>query len=131
MTYSNEPEIYAVYGTLRRGFGNHRIINKEPLKTETLAGYAMFTNGGFPMIIPAKKTNKITIELYEISDVETKIRLDNLEGYHQGSDSGMYLRRKVFTSKGESWIYIWNRGVDRLELIKSGDFKKYYRERTN
>jgi len=129
MNYNNEKELYAVYGTLKKGFGNHRILNRNPLKTETIKGFKMYSNGGFPMIVESEnKNDEITIEIYQVSESETKYRLDRLEGYSPEQDQGMYLRRKVTTSLGEAWIYIWNCSISQnLQHVENGNFTKSLR----
>lgn len=127
MNYTNEKELYAVYGTLKQGFGNHNaILNKKPIKTERIKGFKMYTNGAFPMIIPASEKNEITIEIYEISDPHIKMRLDRLEGYNPSTNTGMYIRKKVQTSLKDAWVYVWNHDVFNKNVVADGDFKKTY-----
>jgi gamma-glutamylcyclotransferase (GGCT)/AIG2-like uncharacterized protein YtfP len=127
MNYTNNKELYAVYGTLKQGHGNHNVIlAKNPIQTEKIKGFKMYTNGAFPMIVPASNKNEILIEIYEVSDVNTKMRLDRLEGYNPVTNTGMYIRKQIDTSLGKAWIYVWNRGVDNYDIVKNGDFSKNY-----
>lgn len=123
----------AVYGTLRKGYGNHRILadgNCEFLGEEVVSGYDMFTNGGFPMIVEGSRD--ILIEKYRVTDETTMKRLDRLEGYNAEGDTGMYLRRTIKDSEDNDMdIYIWNLGISSyLRPIYNGDFKnpKYAEE---
>lgn len=126
-------KIVAVYGTLRKGYGNHAILAEgkcEFLGQDTISGYDMYTNGGFPMIVEG--TRDIVIEKYRVTDETTMRRLDRLEGYNPESDKGMYLRRTIKDSEeNDIDIYIWNLGISGyLHPIYNGDFKnpKYEQE---
>ena len=70
-----------VYGTLKRGHGNHHL-----LETATFLGVAvtapeftMLRLGGFPGIVRSGET-EIKGELYEVDDATLR-RLDRLEGH--------------------------------------------------
>jgi len=91
-----------VYGSLKRGFGNHsyHLGNSEYLgKVETLPQYTMFSLGGFPGVIPNGKTS-IQGELYNVTERELRT-LDRLEG-----NGSFYTREVIETSEGEAWIYL-------------------------
>ena len=68
----------AVYGSLRQGFGNHRILgDSKLLGNEWIPGFEMFQLGSYPGI--RKGESSILTEVYEVSG-ETLERLDTLEG---------------------------------------------------
>ena len=71
----------AVYGSLRRGFGNHGLLEDSLFIGEALteARYTMLHLGGFPGVVKKGNTS-ITVELYDV-DEETLRRLDRLEGH--------------------------------------------------
>jgi gamma-glutamylcyclotransferase (GGCT)/AIG2-like uncharacterized protein YtfP len=83
----------AVYGTLKRGFGNHGLINK-PCK---YAGYTMvdsITGYGFPRM-KLGNNFKLYVEVYELDSTELSM-VDRLEGYQEGVKPTFY-HRKVTT----------------------------------
>lgn len=73
--------LVAVYGSLRKGCGNHRLLEgAEYIGTGyTYDKFKMYSLGGFPALTTEQDT-EIVIELYRVDD-ETFARLDRLEGY--------------------------------------------------
>jgi len=113
-----------VYGTLRKGFGNHHLLeNAEFLGTgRTKEKYKMTANG-IPFVSKSEPVSYIIGEVYEV-DKKTLKRLDRLEGHPD-----WYKREKVKiileTGKEvEAWIY-FNEISQGRHLIKNGDFKKF------
>lgn len=96
-----------VYGTLRRGMGNHRVMvrsNGRYLGTETLTGYRMYSlHGAFPGIIRTDNPeDTVVAERYWVENLEM---LDRLEGYDaENPERGLYNREKV----GDAWVYTYN-----------------------
>lgn len=107
----------AVYGSLRQGMGNHRLLeNSKFLGKDKLDGFIMYSLGGFPCIRTVfPEGNTITVEVYEVDDA-TFERLDRLEGY-----PSFYDRKKVGTQYGEAWIYTIEREKSR-PVVESGDW---------
>ena len=70
-----------VYGTLRKGFGNHELLGSSTLlgKAITESKYTMLHLGGFPGVVKGGDTS-ITGEIYECDDQCVK-RLDFLESH--------------------------------------------------
>lgn len=131
--YNDKKQTFAVYGTLRLNQGNYERIlknNSKHIKTINIPGFEMFSLGGFPGIKRSSNENStIVADLFEVSCPETKRRLDILEGYNKGTDSGMYLRRKVKLHNEEDCeIYIWNY-EDRGTFIENGDWVKFKNQR--
>jgi gamma-glutamylcyclotransferase (GGCT)/AIG2-like uncharacterized protein YtfP len=112
-----------VYGTLKKGFGNHRLLeNAEYLgPAKTTPEYTMLSTGGFPAVIKQGET-AITGELYAVTDEEFA-RLDSLEGYPR-----MYTRDQIQLDGREErpWIYIWNMHHD-LPVVPTGVWEKQRR----
>ena len=94
-------ELVAVYGSLREGFGNHRVLGNSKLKsTERLTGgFTMLHLGGFPGVV-LEGDSDITVEVYEVTDEHTFQDLDMLEGY-----PSFYDRTRVETTAGMAWLY--------------------------
>lgn len=109
------PQKYMVfvYGSLKRGFGNHGLLvgSKFLGVTDTVHHvYRMHSLGSFPAVVDTEEqhdneAHAITGELYEV-DFGTLKRLDMLEG-----NGCMYTRRltSVYGTVGdivEAWMYI-------------------------
>lgn len=95
-----------VYGTLKRGRGNHRLLARSPrLGREVIAGPYFFAHlGGFPGVVKLPQgqgtTRLIGGEVYEV-DAETLGHLDGLEGH-----PNFYCRELVRTRFGDAWVYL-------------------------
>jgi gamma-glutamylcyclotransferase (GGCT)/AIG2-like uncharacterized protein YtfP len=113
----------AVYGSLRKGFGNHRLIDHcELLSTEVVKiPYKMVSLFGFPGLLPDNKENNITIEVYEVDD-ETYRRVERLESYPT-----FYDKRIINTTLGEMEVYVLAdpSRYQNAPLVESGDWTAY------
>lgn len=123
-------KIVAVYGTLKKGFGNNRVLgNSKLIGTSVIDGFKMYSVGGFPAIV--NDVGSVMVELYRVDD-SVLPNLDRLEGYSPGEDDGMYLRRTLdgqeltvrmvdgsvgFMSGSKVSFYLWNSGISGLGLV--------------
>ena len=95
-----------VYGSLKRGFGNHDVLGGSPLiaRTRTVGRcFNMISLGAFPAVLNSGDYD-IEGELYEV-DNYTLEALDMLEG-----EGSLYRRQKVGLASGHTaWLYflIW------------------------
>jgi gamma-glutamylcyclotransferase (GGCT)/AIG2-like uncharacterized protein YtfP len=71
----------AVYGSLKKGFGNHSLISScVPVgKGHTLPEYKMLSFGGYPGVIDG--TDMISVEVYHLDNHLQLMDLDRLEGH--------------------------------------------------
>lgn len=99
----------AVYGTLRRGMGNDRLLDDATfIGTDTLKDYGMVSLGGFPAIDEREGSDAV-VEVYLVDDKQLH-RLDMLEGC-DGNDpcdnpDNFYSRQEVTLSSGTTaWVY--------------------------
>ena len=105
-----------VYGTLMRGFHNHRFLDGAAYLGEAyLPGYCMFSLGGFPGILP-KYDHRVHGELHEITE-DMLPSLDRLEGVPR-----LYTRetKEVFLdheSLDEAFVYVYAGTSGRTQLI--------------
>lgn len=123
-----KKNLVAVYGTLRKGFGNYstyldndgvKYLGEDLTKKE----YTMYSiNSGFPGVVHKGKT-AITIEVFEILEPSIISSLDALEGYPR-----MYVKEKINTKYGKATIYIWNYETNIYPTIVSGDWNNPYNE---
>lgn len=99
-----------VYGSLKKGFGNHRLLVESELICEAVtldSKYNMRSCGGFPGV-HSNGENRISGELYSVDDI-TFESLDRLEG-----NGHFYNREEVFlvsTSQPamkpyKAWMYL-------------------------
>jgi gamma-glutamylcyclotransferase (GGCT)/AIG2-like uncharacterized protein YtfP len=117
----------AVYGSLRKGQSNHRLLaNSEFLGQTTLPAvnsFRMVCLGAFPGLVHDEKAaTPIVVEVYQVSS-ETFQRLDALEGY-----PGFYDRKKVPTRFKNAWIYFLpgSKGYDGHTPVPEGDWVDFY-----
>lgn len=111
----------AVYGTLKRGFGNHRLIDGqggEFIGETTLKGFEMFSAGYFPVVYPSSEQDTITIQVFDVDDIRP---LDSLEGHPT-----WYKRQEVDTEYGKAWLYVMQDESYKStwEHVQSGNFNK-------
>lgn len=124
---SKEPNapLYAVYGTLRQGFGNHRLLDNEHcvlMGTQlTDPAFKMVSLGGFPGVIPNEGMQEITIEVYQVNSKKVEQQLDWLEGYPR-----FYQKMEIDTQWGKANMYILSEEkYGDLPLVESGDWKQF------
>ncbi|WP_373088626.1 gamma-glutamylcyclotransferase [Zhongshania sp.] len=115
--------LVGVYGTLRKGFGLHSILEESEFIGEysPQVPYRMVNVGYYPALLPTEENNPITFEVYEVDD-STLHRLDLAEGvptlYHRQvvDIEGLSVNIYIFTDVE------WGEG---LEPIPSGNFKSF------
>lgn len=120
----------AVYGTLRKGFGNHRVLGDSKLIDSgwTNKKYKL-TASGIPYVNPNEELSKIRVEVYEVSDTQLPV-VDSLEGYNPNNHDGSWYKRTpidVTLDNGEqieASIYFADKSSGKT-LIKSGDYADY------
>lgn len=115
----------AVYGTLKRGFSNHHLLEKAMYIGEAQTGlpFRLYTVG-FPVLLPGTKDDPgtpVRVELYDVT-AEQLHWLDRLEG-----NGRMYQRerRRFRTSSGgvgysvRAWVYIGKCfAIDRMTRVE-------------
>lgn len=122
-----------VYGTLKKGHGNHGVLGRSIYINEALTNSREFTmfDGGFPYVSDAftdKNTGSILGELYQVDKQEILDNLDRLEGVPH-----LYVKREidVTTLDGlvyKATMYVASRGSnerlkDRIEIEPKGRSK--------
>lgn len=102
----------AVYGTLKQGHGNHRILGKDAtyIGSYWLQGYDMYHLGGYPGIV--RGSGSVLVELYHSANLES---LDYLE-----ANGRMYQRELVDVDGHEAWVYVYLYSVEGRSVIESG-----------
>ena len=113
------PAVVAVYGTLRRGYGNHRLLASSKYLGPAKTKGTMYSLGPFPAISLHGNTD-VQLELYEV-DQPTLQSLDHLEGHPR-----FYQRQKTNTSAGPAWIYTMDHDeqLSSHRVVVSGDWSQ-------
>ena len=108
-----------VYGTLKKGFGNHRLLAHAKFMGQavTSEAYALYISS-IPFVIRKEQVSCIHGEVYQV-DRATLASLDSLEGH-----PGWYKREKITVSLREkqserkmitAWIYFYPNPTGRLQ----------------
>ena len=124
-------EIVAVYGTLRKDFGNYFATGLNTQKRlgedKTKEDYTLRCFGSFPGMYPNGNTS-VVVEVFEVTDPQVFYNLDRLEGHQEGVKSG-YHREKITLKSGiQAWTYVYYGNHYGNEVIH-GDWKKYQNEK--
>jgi gamma-glutamylcyclotransferase (GGCT)/AIG2-like uncharacterized protein YtfP len=98
-----------VYGTLKRGCGNHRYLEGQAFvgTARTAPGFALFDVGGYPGMVRAPGGASVSGEVWSV-DEDCLARLDELEG----TDEGLYRRETVplegppGESEAQAYVYL-------------------------
>lgn len=124
-----KKHLVAVYGSLRRGMGNHHYYLSESEYKGTFTTEPEYTLHSLSYY-PGLKLNgnhSIVMEVYEV-DEETLKNLNRLEGYHPGEKSTFYDRIEINTPWGKSFTYIYVGELSKESIVKSGDWVTYKNE---
>lgn len=125
-----------VYGTLRKGQGNRRIIEEFIVNARPgTVGAVLFDNGSFPYAILSEDHVAVGewITFDKVDQIEVMHRLDRLEGYRGDGESNHYDRVMVrdLSQDIEGWMYVvtvnsprGKRIAEQYPLIASGDWSK-------
>jgi gamma-glutamylcyclotransferase (GGCT)/AIG2-like uncharacterized protein YtfP len=97
---NSHPELVFVYGTLKRGHGNHHWLAEASFQGEAvLPNVVLHDLGPFPMAVPGE--GLVRGEVYAV-DAAGLARLDRLEGYPR-----LYDRRPLPLADGRrAWVYL-------------------------
>lgn len=114
-----------VYGTLKAGFGNHRLLSKADFvgTGKTKSPYPLEVEG-LPYLHDKEGVGEnVTLEVYDV-DPDTLRRLDLLEGHPS------FYKRKVIPVSMSDWTttYAWVYFVQNRHLDKRAELVDSYRE---
>ena len=122
-------KLVAVYGSLRKGFGNHYLLKDAKCLGEydTEPIYDMYSMSAFPGLVTGGNTS-IKMEVYEV-DEDDLTRLNRLEGYVcEDHVNNHYNRISIDTPYGEAYTYTYNHSVTNRVKVESGDWKKFKKD---
>lgn len=121
----------AVYGTLRKDFGNHHYLGDSKLIS---AGWTedkyKLTANGIPFVNPNEKVSKVRVEVYSVTPDQLPV-VDRLEGYNPNDHEGSWYKRtpiNINLDSGETVeASIYFGDSEGRTLIESGDYADYRR----
>ncbi len=114
-----------VYGTLKKGFGNHRLLASAELlgAAQTVERFAMYSTG-VPIVVKEESVSPIFGELYRV-DEETLVCLDSLEGHpdwYRREEVEVIVDTDLGRSIEKAWIYF---NLDkRGTLVPHGEYRQ-------
>lgn len=103
-------DFFFVYGTLKKGFGNHRLLEREGVlfcrPSWTLREYNFVRGAGFPYVCdfgPEETKGFIRGELYQVKNSQVVADMDWLEGHPT------FYKREEITLENNSkvWCYLY------------------------
>lgn len=109
-----------VYGTLKKGHGNNRVLGNSTFLGEAITcadGFFMYTNGGFPYVL-RNGSFFIKGELYEVTSDEVLRGLDRLEGYPSHYDR-ILITAKLVDSKDCLECEVYVAAPDTAKYVQS------------
>ena len=108
--------LIAAYGTLKKGFYNHYLLEGEKFLGEAISKERFsLGHASFPAVIPDINGSPIKVEIYEVSS-ETLNKLDRLEGYPDFYNRELYeftlkdgktVKAFLYTIQKKSGYFSW------------------------
>lgn len=113
-------QLVAVYGTLKRNFPNHSLLQDSTfVGLDYLKGIALYNLGWFPAA-RLEEHSSVHVEIFAVSS-KTLSALDHLEGYRPDSpEASFYCRMQLASRFGQAWLYVFNQPLDDFSRIPSG-----------
>lgn len=123
----------AVYGTLRKGYGNHRVLGNSKFigSGRTVDKYKLTANG-IPFVNKNEPVSNVKVEVYSVTP-EQLPTVDALEGYDPKRHEESWYKRTPINVKLENGetieasIYFSDRNAETL--IETGDYEDYRQKR--
>jgi gamma-glutamylcyclotransferase (GGCT)/AIG2-like uncharacterized protein YtfP len=109
-----------VYGTLRRGEVNHRLLEGAEFlgAHRTAPCFKLFLLGAYPGLTRGG-ASAIAGEVYAVDSACLR-RLDRLEEYPR-----LYDRQLIPTPFGRAWIYLYRGRLEGRPVIQGGDWRAF------
>jgi gamma-glutamylcyclotransferase (GGCT)/AIG2-like uncharacterized protein YtfP len=129
---SKNKILVAVYGSLRKGLGNHYYLENAKylgnFNTEPI--YNLHSLGSYPGLKENGNTS-VVMEVYEVTPIEAH-SIDRLEGYTPGSNSNTFYDKKdINTPWGVASVYLYVSELPKSTIVESGDWKEFKNNTSN
>ena len=131
-------ELLFVYGSLKKGFDNHKLLEKSTKrlgKAHTVSKFGMYEDsfGNYPYLI-TKPISKIDGELYQINRKELLEEIDEFEGapdyyqrqrikvktHHGVNLAYVYIRKDANVPKNQKPLKVWQNNAEyKLQKLNS------------
>jgi len=131
MTSTRDVDYLFVYNMLRKSSGISCILSNSAIYIgDGFFKGKLYDAGFYPGAVPSEgSSDQVKGDVYALYDSESVLRiLDTFEGCGSGwSPIGEFYRDKatIYLKNGEAvkaWIYIYNRPIEGLKVIASGDY---------
>lgn len=128
MTKEIRKNLIAVYGSLRKGLGNHKLLENAKYlgEFESSPSFTMYSvSNCYPGLL-RKGNTSIIMEAYLVSDKELE-RINVLEGYRDNQTKSLnhYNKETLETPFGVASWYEYNRNPVTLRVVESGDWTRF------
>lgn len=130
--FKSETKLVAVYGSLRKGLGNHPVMRDskyishgKSVEQFTLTDYC---RGGFPALDKTVPTHNVVVEVYEVISERTADGIDGLEGYPSFYDRSIIEVELDDGSIVKAWTYDIAGVADSCPAVPDGDWMKLKEE---
>ncbi len=129
MKQQEENTLIAVYGTLRKSFGNSGYLgNSKFIDSGWTKEKYKLTASGIPFVKQTEPISTVRVEVYEVTPEQLPM-VDRLEGYNPNRHDESWYKRtpiQVNLDNGEEvTASIYFNDDEGRELIESGDYKDY------
>ena len=133
MTSTGDIDYLFVYNILRKSSGISCILSNSAIYIgDGIFKGKLYDAGFYPVAVPSEgDSDQVKGDVYALPDPESVLKtLDTFEGCRSGgSPKGEFHRDKatIYLQNGDAvkaWIYIYNRPIEGLKVIASGDYLK-------
>ena len=121
-----ETDLYAFYGSLRRGMENYAAYKDDLryLYSARLQGYQLFSRGEYPFAVRTGGTGAIVVEVFRIANSNAAKEIHQME-----LEEGYYAAEEVINGK-RTIIYLLDSDENYPE-VPGGDWVTFFREKGN
>lgn len=125
---SDNKVIVLAYGTLRKGYGNSRLVDKGDnfIGTGLTVEKYQMKASGIPYVNKTPDT-QIVVDVWEIDAIKDLPAVDRLEGYNPNNHEDSWYKRELIQVEVndkivEGYLYFNN---SNGTIVESGDYAKY------
>lgn len=104
-------KLVAVYGTLKRGYGNHRVMQMDNgvfvSEALTVLPYKMYGGRGFPRVVEELRDDivQVRVEVFECEEVDNMDRLEGHPSFFERKEIEVYVPGFDGEEVMTAWMY--------------------------